>query len=185
MAIHRNRRVFASLVFAAAVGLSAAAARADVTVKGKDGGVELKLPDGWEESPLPDGASETIQAMALNKKQDTGVLVAVVDRSDLEAKLADYADKYVAGFAKAKTMTNVTKTALKAVKVDGKDAMQCELRCTSNGVKLAYLITVVQTDKSFECVMGWTTQSKFTKLKADLAKLPADVTEVKAADDAK
>ena len=187
MTVQRNRRAFASLTFAA-VGLSAVAAHAEVTLTGKDDGVvEVTLPDGWEKLDMPASTGPNVQLMAVNKKQDTGMLVAVEDRADLTLTLAEYADRVVERVVertlKAKAFAGATKTDFQPVKVNDNDALRCEIRCTIKGVKLAYLVTIVQTEKNFQNVEGWATQSKFEKAKPARSKLADGAKELKPAGD--
>ena len=160
-----------------AVAGSAAVATADVTVKGKDGSVQVELPDGWAKMETPPSATDAVQLMAINKRNDTGMLVGTEDRSDVTWTLDEYAKRALDRLKKAPRFTDVSQTDLRPLRVAGHPAVRCEFRCTVGGVRLAYLNTYVQTDKNFISVSAWSTQSKFDRLKPGLAKLADGVKE--------
>ena len=54
--------------------------------------------------------------------------------------------------------------------VNGLPAVQCEARGESNGVRLAYLLTCVETSEHFCAIQAWTTRSQFDRSRAELEK---------------
>ena len=164
------------IVLLAVVGGTAIAA-ATVSLKGKDGTVTIDLPDGWTNAEPPASANASVQILALNKPAGTGVLVGAEDRADVTWSLKEYATRSIDRLKNSPKFTNTSQTDLEAIKVNGHDAVRCEFRCTVGGVKLAYLNTYVQTDKSFLSVSAWSVQSKFDRLKPTLATLATAVKE--------
>ena len=148
-----------------------------VTLKGRDGTVEIVLPNGWQSIPVPAASTAAVQLMGLNKGADTGVLVGIEDRADVNWTLDQYAARAMERLRVSPRFTEQSQTAFTPVQVHDHDALRCEFRCTVDGVRLAYLQTYIQTDRSFLTVSTWAVQSRFDRLKAGLGRLAAGVRE--------
>ena len=152
----------------------AAPAGQDVVLKDADSTVQITLPSGWAGGKAPN----TVKIMALNTKLDLGVMVTVESRVDSTMDLKDYAKTVGDQLIKSPAFSDTSKTDPKPVKVNGQDALQFEFRATRTKIKLAYLITVFQSDKNFLRVTGWSTESKFEKSKPALSAAADGVKEL-------
>ena len=159
------------LAVAPVVSPSAAAVGPAVTIEGKDHSDRLTLPAGFAQADLPPDASPTIQMMATNATSGANVLLSTESRAGTTLTLAQYAQRMVDAMSKTTVNTDTSHTPFKPVKVAGHDALRCEFRSTTNGVRLEWLLTAIQTDKNFDEVNGWTARSKFAAMEKDLAKL--------------
>jgi hypothetical protein len=146
-----------------------------ITVKGRDGFAELSLPAGWAEGDAPENAG--MQLLAVNAKSEAYVEVVGESREDLTWTLAEYGDKIRGNMAKKGT--NTSQTDWEAIKVAGFDARQCELHMTLKGMKLGYLITVVQTPGRYYQILAWTLDSRFDANKPSMQKINDGFKETK------
>jgi hypothetical protein len=145
-----------------------------VVVAGKNGNIEMHLPAGWAKS---DPGNSDAQLLAVNDRTGCYVQVISEDRRDLTFTLKEYADKAADGMLHRGT--DGSKTSWKSVKINGNDAVQCDLHLTTEHVKLTYLVTIIQTPDNFHQVLAWTLASAFEKLKPELAPLANGLKEIK------
>jgi predicted RNA binding protein YcfA (HicA-like mRNA interferase family) len=155
-----------AIVVVGAIGLAAAfvqAAHADVTFKSQDGAFEITLPNGWHEAKQS-GSEAKIHVAG----QGTRVTVrehAKEDFKDIKAVATFLADRLKKRFTDAEPK-------FEDVQVNGKPAVRMELEGTEpSGVRVGYLITVIDSDKAFISIMGTGNASAFTKHKQLLADL--------------
>jgi hypothetical protein len=151
----------------ALVAIFAQAARADVTFKSQDGTLEITLPNGWHEAKQ--GGPEAKIHVA---GQGTRVTIR-------EHAKEDFKDiKAVANFLSERLKKRFTDVEPKFsdVQVNGKPAVRVELEGTEpSGVKVGYLITVVETDKTYISIAGTGNASAFAKQKQLLSDLPSQL----------
>ena len=140
------------------------AAHADVTFKSQDGTLEITLPNGWHEAKQ--GGPEAKIHVA---GQGTRVTIR-------EHAKEDFKDiKAVANFLAERLKKRFTDVEPKFsdVQVNGKPAVRVELEGTEpSGVKVGYLITIVDSGKSYISIAGTGNASAFAKHKQLLSDLP-------------
>jgi hypothetical protein len=170
-------RTFTTL-FAVAFAFLLAPVRADdtssnVTLKSKDGQVQLVMPDGWimQPSSNPSAALE-----ARNEDGNAFVMVLVVNRDDPYLPLADYAkerrDEVLSHLVNSKF------TGPEELQISGGKALQYELHGTSAGSKIdfAYFLTVAQMKHHYVEVVSWTAERHFSEFSGALKAAAKNVT---------
>ena len=161
-------KLTASLLPLALFAILAGRASADTVVKGKDGPVQITVPDGWAEHELPDNGDFTVQLMAISEDGDLGAMV-VYEAVKPQGTLDDYAKKVVDQMEGR--LSDATHTDSTPVKVDGKNALQCEIRGKRSDFNLVYVVTVLKTDDSYDQIVTWAKASSFDNSKKVLAKI--------------
>ncbi len=142
-------------------------------IRNKDGTIQIGLPHGWKSTPPPPDADKSLQITASSPQDGTEVMVVVEDRKTIT--LQQYTDGTLKAFGADPGVTDLTHTDPKIIKINGKDAAQFEIHCTANGTKLAYLVTIAQTNKSYLRTQFYSTESKFTKMKPIFLQLAPGV----------
>jgi hypothetical protein len=151
------------LIVAGLVAVSFTTLRADdsdapVTLKSKDGQVQIVLPAGWvsQRSSNPSASLE-----GRNDDSSAFAMVLVAHRDDPYATLDDYAgarrDEILSHLANAR-FTGPTK-----LQVAGYKALQYELHGTSPASKIdfGYVLTVVQMRRHYLEIVGWAVEKNF------------------------
>jgi hypothetical protein len=138
-------------------------------VQSKDKLVEVTLPDGWETATLP-SAFARIQARCAEK--NAFCIVISESKEDFNHKsIKEYADTILQIEEKQTKMADRTVSGPKAVKVNGADALQYEVRGTFKNLKLCYLKTFMETPTRWNQVMCWTTPSNWELAQDDFRKI--------------
>jgi hypothetical protein len=139
-------------------------ARADITFKSQDGSLEITLPNGWHEAKQS-GPEAKIHVAG----QGTRVTIrehAKEDFKDMRAVANFLAERL------KKRFTDV-EPRFSDVQINSKPAVRVELEGVEpSGVKVGYIITVLDGDKSYISIMGTGNASAFAKQKQLLADLP-------------
>ena len=160
------------------VAAPAAAAGAAVTVEAKDHTARLTVPPNYAQAPLPPGTPDQVQAMATDAATGACVLVSTESRQGTTTTLPQYARRMVEQMSKSPVNRDASHTPFTPVKVAGHDALRCRFSSTTNGIRLTWLLTAIQTDGYFHEVDGWCPRSRFAALEPALAKLPEGLVEV-------
>jgi hypothetical protein len=146
---------------------------AEKTIEGKSKQVELQLPEGWAQE---ESSNKDAELLAHHEGKDCYVLVIIDDKADIDGGLKKYAERRRDAIAANNESSK--KGEAKEVKVNGMPAIQYEIQgVRPSGLKLHYLLTVVETDRFYAQVMGWSTESKFEGAKAALAEAPQGLRE--------
>lgn len=122
-----------------------------------DKAMEITLPAGWKkETQLNDVAQIQASLMA----EDKWLLVIGEDKGSFapDMTVKDYYDIIVENNFSA--LENATIGEPKNVEIGGNPALQTEIQGELSKVKVAYLLTIVQTPKQFTQIMFWTGQQK-------------------------
>jgi hypothetical protein len=159
-----------------------------VVLKGKDGTVQMTVPRQWKTEKAPPESDNSVQISAANAQDGDELLLLVQPRAKTPGDktpmdLKTYTNRTLEEFNHSPNITGISHTDPAAVQIDGHDAMQFEFHFTSDGVKTAYLIASIQTDKNFIRLQCWTTESRFQKLKTAFTDLASAIKEVKPGDD--
>jgi hypothetical protein len=137
--------------------------RADTTFKSQDGTVEITLPNGWHEAKQ--GGPEVKIHVA---GQGTRVTVRTHPKEDFKDI------KSVANFLAERLKKRFTDAEPKFedVQVKGKPAVRVTLEGTEpSGVRVGYLITVIDADGMYVSVVGTGNASAFARQKTMLEDL--------------
>jgi len=156
--IHRTLTILLTV----ALGLFLAPVRADdtntITLKSKDGQVQLVMPDGWV-SQQSSNSSAAIEAA--NEDGNAFVMVLVVGRDDPYLPLDDYAKQ-----RRDEVLSHLVNSKYAGpdeMRVNGAKALQYELHGTSPVSKMdfGFFLTVAQMKRHYVEVISWTSERHF------------------------
>lgn len=151
-----------------------APSNSDLTQKmySADKHVSIRIPESWKTENLVSGAL----IGAANLRDENYVVVLEDSKADFEDNLSF--ERYSENIQK-QLMTNIAngqiQGAVKDIQVAKLPANQFVFFGTADGIKIAYVITLVETDKSFYRILAWTMQSRFDKNKALLQNVGESV----------
>jgi hypothetical protein len=152
--------LFLSLPFISLTFIARAAAE---TLTGADGHIELQLPDGWH-GQTPD------QPGWLKASNQNRYVLVISENKD------DFVDINAYGELVTKQMVKRLQggeaSAPQQITVGGRPALRYDIFGTiDNGLRIGYLLTVVETQHRFSQVLGWTLRSEFDTHKDELGAL--------------
>jgi hypothetical protein len=132
----------------------------------------------WRENPQLAG-----QACAMgisDLARDLHLAVVIESKGDfVQPDLQAYATLWASRFPQA--MDDWQMTAWKATSVGGWPAVQCEAHGALNNVRLAYLLSCVETGDHFCGIQAWSTSSRFEESRAELEAITATFQEAEPA----
>ncbi|QDS37519.1 RDD family protein [Brevibacillus brevis] len=137
---------------------------------------QITAPSDWgKDSALHDEADITIS----NRFSEKYVLVLSESKQDLDSSftLQDYAQVIEANLQEAVENVSVDKQ-IRTV-VDNQVAIQFNAKGEVDGIKVAYIVTLVETPTHFHQIMAWTEEKRFESLKQELQKVSASFREIK------
>jgi hypothetical protein len=121
-----------------------------------DGQSQITVPDDWRQiNTLNDKA----EIQAGNNSKNVYIIVLTENKEDFTGfqKYSELAlsSNFITGLESpdVKGPTNVT--------INGKSALQYEILAVVDGLKVAYLYTLVEGEKNYHQIIVWTVQSKF------------------------
>lgn len=139
-----------------------------------DGALQFQVPEHWAASELnPDAA---VQA----RDPDTEAYGMVIE--DPRKPLKDYTLERFADVQMEQLVTRLGLASLSApkkVQVDGKDAVQYQLKGFFDQIEVVYLFTFAETPDRFLKVVTWSLASEFEDNKEVLEQVAASVRELK------
>lgn len=139
-----------------------------------DGALQFQVPDTWEASELNPVAA--VQA----GDPDSEAYGMVIE--DPRKPLKDYTLERFADVQMQQLVTGIGLASLSApkkVQVDGKDAVQYQLKGFFDQVEVVYLYTFVETPERFLKVVTWSLASEFEDNKEVLEQVSTSVRELK------
>jgi hypothetical protein len=166
--------VLASLVCLALLIAPSLADDSDaVTIKSRDGDLQLSLPSGWD-SITPDKP----QIAAVNPSKHEQVEVFTANHSDIHSTLRAYAQNECDGFARS--FTDSTISSPDEVQFGANNAVRYEIHGTlkTSDSKTGLVLTVVDLDRHFASVLSYCPESSFSDNEADLQDVPRGLSEV-------
>ncbi|MBP1989937.1 PsbP-related protein [Paenibacillus eucommiae] len=130
-------------------------------MKSKDGKLELTVLGDWKEANLNEEAD--LQGAKLSSEDYFIIMKEEKDLFADDMKLAEYnkiiADNMSAG------LQNATVSEPVSLEVNGQPALQSEITGEVDKIKIAYLLTTVQSSKHFSQVLFWTQQKLMAEKK--------------------
>ncbi len=146
----------------------------DRIVSSEDGTIHASLPEGWVKS---DSNKKKNRLQVKDPENDYFLLFLADSKADIDTNLKDYAKgrlDHILG-----TLKDGSATDAKSTKVGEDNAIQYEITGTlkETGLRLKYLLTIVETKKSYYQCMGWCIASKFAMAKPELEKVTQGLTE--------
>lgn len=149
-----------------------AAGAAALTLTSSDSRVELQLPDSWhqEEPDKPDW---------LKASNDNRYVMVISENKEDFSDIAAYASIVVSQML-GKLKDGKASDAQK-IEIGGRPALRYEITGTvSNGLRISYLLTIVETEQRFTQVLAWSLRSQFAASKDELSRLAEGLRELPA-----
>jgi hypothetical protein len=137
-------------------------------LKSPDGKFQLTVPAGWREnSSLNDQAN----IKAGNSLAEMYVIVITEEKADFtdETTLDQYTN--ITRDSMTSNLESVDSSPPVQVTINGNPGRQYEIHGTTKNVKLAYLITAVETSAHFHQIVTWTLRSRIDKNQTTLQKV--------------
>lgn len=138
------------------------------TIKSKDGKFQITVPAYMSESP---GLNKDSEITAANGARELYAFV-------LSKKKTDYADGQtldehtdILRNALMKQLTGSDATTPEKLTIDGIDARRYQVTGSKDGVKLAYVLTIIETNDQFHHIWSWTIPSKLNENGPILAQI--------------
>ncbi len=139
--------------------------------------VQVTLPSGWETAVLPGVPSSLIQAK--RPAWNAFATVSAQAKKDLSHKsVREFADTIIGLEGQNPKLSNRKIYPLKALKVKGADAMQCEMHATVHGADIQYLFTFIETPNYWTQVMEWTSPADWQDVQNDFRAIYESLLEV-------
>ena len=166
------------LFAASAWGQGVAVGNASVgkSIFSPDKSMSISIPKGWvEDRELHD----TADLQASNRAEECYIIVLTDSKDDFEdmtlVKHSETTRKSLLSSLTAPEVLGPTKMT-----IDGKPALQYEIRGSIDNLKVTYLHTTVETPKHFQQILTWTLRSRFDKNKPILQQVATSFREVRA-----
>jgi hypothetical protein len=140
-----------------------------------DGRSQITLPKGWKEyRKLHDDAE--IQAAYLSK--ESYVIVLSESKEDFDEMTIEKHSK-LTRTGIMESLKKPTINRLPDLTVNGKPAIQYEIRGVMNNIKIVYLHTTVETKGYFHQILAWTLKSKYNDNKGNMQKIIKSFKQIK------
>lgn len=133
-----------------------------------NGLAEFSVPEQWKKDTGSDGEVELSMLDAINDK----FLMLISESKDIfseDITLEDYNNMVVE--LMESNMDTATFTKPLNINIQDYDALQFEIIGQIQKVKIAYLVTIVETNDNFYQIVGWTSQQDFSKYKEELSRI--------------
>jgi hypothetical protein len=165
------------LLFAGLLISLAGCSSSPQTVQDKQKAIQVTLPAGWETAALPGGTDSAIQAK--RPARNAYVMVVAQPKKDLNNKtVREYADTIIALEAQNRELSNRKTFPLKPLKINGADAVQCEMNATVRGSNVRYLMTFIETSNYWAQVLEWTSPNDWFDEQDDFRAVYESLAEV-------
>lgn len=137
-------------------------------LKSPDGKFQLTVPAGWREGVL---SSEKAEIKAGNPIEEMYVLVLTEEQADFtdETTLDDYTNIVRDGMAEK--LKGPESSPPLPITINGNPGRQFEIQGATENVKVAYIVTTVETAEQFHQIVTWTLRSRIDKNQLTLQKV--------------
>ena len=137
-------------------------------VTSTDGISQISVPGNWSvDSELKKDAELQVS----DRPEEMYVIVLSESKSDFAANVTlDNHAELTRGIVVG-NLTSPQSTAPVKMTINGRQAVQNEIRGTMNNVNLVYIHTTVETPKYFHQIVAWTLPSRFDKNRAKLQEV--------------
>jgi hypothetical protein len=144
-------------------------------LKDKEGNFEIAVPAAWEEeSDLNDMA----EVQTGHRSSDMFAIVLVDNKADLhEVDLQKHSD--ITRTSLENSLKAVNESEPKQLTIDGKPALQYEIRGAYGSTNLIYLHTTIEGSNRYYQIVAWTTPSRWEKNRSTLEKITEYFHEIK------
>ena len=139
-------------------------------LKSPDGKFQLTVPAGWRQNLL---LNEQAEIKAGSPLQEMYVIVITEAKTDLTDDLTlDQYTKIVLDSMTSNLATPVSSPPV-PITINGNDGRQYEIQGEAKNVKLAYIVTTIETDAHFHQVVTWTLRSRIDQNQLTLQQVAA------------
>lgn len=147
--------------------------------KKEDANTQFRLVTNkeWEKADL--STNKDASMILSSKNRNKGFLVICEGKSELgeNVTLNDYFDAVKS--ENVELNKGIDEESIKDVTlVNGYEAKQLQVNINQNGEKYKYMITLVETNKSFYQLIGWTTVSLYAKSEKDFIEMTESFNEL-------
>ena len=137
-------------------------------IKSTDGKFQITVPAGWIETP---SLNQIAGIRAADKLSEMYVIVISENKQDFAADVT--LDKYteLTRNTMQKLVAAADLTPALPMTISGKPARQYELQGEVKSIKLAYLVTTVETSGHYHKILAWTLRSRIDENQMTLEKV--------------
>ncbi len=140
-----------------------------------DSRIEIELPSGWSSAPLPNAAC---QIAAVNRAQMESVCIISQQKADFK-NLGSYGE--ILQKSMLQRLGGAEASTGDMILVNGHPTLRYEVTGTSSlGIKVGYVIAVVETETRFNEVAAFVDQSQLPGHRASLGNLAYGLREIAA-----
>ena len=158
-----------ALLVCAVAGCKQLQALAQPTVlKSPDGKFQLTVPAGWRENS---SLNEQAEIKAANPLEEMYVIVLTEAKTDFTDDMTLDQFTTITRDSMTSNLTSPVATPPLPVTINGNAGRQYEIQGEVKNVKLAYLITTVETAGHFHQVITWTLRSRIDKTQTTLQQV--------------
>ena len=137
-------------------------------LKSRDGSFQLTVPAGWRENAT---LNEQAEIKAANPLEEMYVIVITEQKLDFNAEMnLDQYTNIIRDSMMSKLASPDSSPPL-PLKINGNDARQYEIQGEVKNVKLAYVVTTVETAAHFHQIITWTLRSRIDKNQTTLQQV--------------
>jgi bifunctional DNA-binding transcriptional regulator/antitoxin component of YhaV-PrlF toxin-antitoxin module len=129
-------------------------------LKSPDGKFQLTVPIGWRENA---SLNEQAEIKAANKIEEAYVIVITETKSDFAKQISLDEFTSISRESLLATIESPDATEPRSVTVNGNSARAYEIQGAVNNIKIAYLVTTVDTTDHYHQILTWTLQSRKDK----------------------
>jgi len=166
-----NQLTAVVLLFLAVVGCKQLQSLGSPTVlKSHDGKFQLTVPAGWRENPA---LNEQADIKAAFPSEEMYVIVITEPKADFTSEMTLDEFTKITRDSMLSNLGSSEGTSPSLISVNGNSGEQYELQGSVKNVKLAYVVTTVETPAHYHQVITWTLGSRLDKNRATLQKVIA------------
>jgi hypothetical protein len=129
-------------------------------LKSPDGKFQLTVPGGWSENAA---LNDQADIKAANKIEEVYVIVITETKSDFAKQISLDEFTSIARESLLATIESPDATEPRSVTVNGNSARAYDIQGAVDNVKVAYLVTTVETTDHYHQILTWTLQSRKDK----------------------
>ena len=134
-----------------------------------DGNSRIKVPEDRSEQ---NNLNANAKLQAGNRWKDQFVIVLSENKADFD-NLTLQKHHQLTRNAMVQKMKNASAGETVETTVDGRTALQDEIRGTQDGMNIVFLHTTVEGDESFHQILAWTSKTHWDQQKAKLEEITA------------
>jgi hypothetical protein len=137
--------------------------------------LSLTLGAGWEKRPFTDQMSSSDTVLyATNRTTDIGMLLTAVKREGITDLMA-FANARMAN--QVNRLTDPKQSEISQIEINGKKVLRFTVAgALKSGMKITYLLTVIEGESEIAILNGWTSTANFENQRSAIELLAMNVT---------